>query len=137
MLLPKKVKYRSRMRGTNKGLATRGASIDFGEFGLRAMDRGLITSRQLEAARKAITHRTKRSGKLWIRIFPDKPVAKHANETRMGRGKSPIDHYAAAVKPGKILFELAGLPEELARAALRRASDKLPIRTKFVNSKDL
>ena len=134
MLLPKKVKYRSRFRGTNKGLATRGSHVSFGEFGLKAMDRGLLTSRQIEAARKAITHKTKRSGKLWIRIFPDKPVSKHPNETRMGRGKSPLDHYAAVIKPGRILFELAGIDEDLAKAALRRASDKLPIKTKFVTS---
>ncbi len=132
LMMPRKVKYRTRMRGTNKGVATRGSTIAFGDFGLKAISRGLLTARQLEAARKAITHRTKRSGKLWIRVFPDKPVAKHPNETRMGRGKSPTDHYAALIKPGRVLFELAGVSEELARAALRRASDKLPVRTKFI-----
>jgi large subunit ribosomal protein L16 len=135
MLIPKKVKYRKQMRGSNKGIATRGCNISFGEYGLKAMDRGLVTSRQIEAARKAITHKTKRSGKLWIRVFPDKPVSKKPNETRMGSGKSPTDHYAAVVRPGKILFELAGVPQEIAAAALRRASDKLPIKTKFVVSR--
>src|SRR3990167_6925921 len=106
MLLPKKVKFRKQQRGNNRGLAVRGNSIDFGEFALKAVDRGLITARQIEAARKAIAHRTKRGGKLWIRIFPDKPIAKKAAETRMGSGKAPTDHYAVVIKPGKILFEL-------------------------------
>jgi large subunit ribosomal protein L16 len=135
MLLPKKVKYRKHQRGTNRGLATRGSTISFGDYGLKAVDRGLLTSRQIEAARRAIAHRTKRGGKLWVRIFPDKPIAKKPQETRMGSGKSPTDHYAAVVKPGKIIFELAGIPEDLAKSALKRAADKLPLRTKFV-SKD-
>ena len=136
MLLPKRVKYRKQQRGNNKGLATRGSTISFGEFALKADDRGLLTSRQIEAARKAISHRTKRGGKLWIRIFPDKPIAKKAAETRMGSGKSNTDHYAAVIKPGKILFEIAGVNEELARAAFKRASDKLPLKTRFVKLDD-
>lgn len=134
MLLPKRVKYRSSMRGRIKGVATRGSTVDFGDFGLKAMEVGLISSRQIEASRKAITHRTKRSGKIWIRIFPDKPIPKKPAQTRMGKGKSPTDHYSAVVKPGAILFEIAGVTDELARAALRRASDKLPIKTKVVSS---
>lgn len=136
MLLPKRVKYRKQQRGTNKGLATRGSTIAFGEFGLKVEDRGLLTSRQIEAARKAITHKTKRGGKLWIRVFPDKPIAKKAAETRMGSGKAPTDHYAAVIKPGKIIFEIAGVDEELARAAFKRASDKLPLKTRFVKLDD-
>lgn len=136
MLMPKKVKYRKKMRGTNKGVATRGASISFGEYGLKAESRCLLTSRQIEAARKAISHRTKRGGKVWIRVFPDKPISKKPNETRMGSGKSPVSHYAAVVKPGKILFEIAGVPEELARQAFKRASDKLPIKTRFISANE-
>ncbi|KKU32172.1 MAG: 50S ribosomal protein L16 [candidate division WWE3 bacterium GW2011_GWA1_46_21] len=134
MLMPKKVKYRKQQRGTNKGLATRGCDVNFGEFGLKAMTRGLITSRQIEAARKAVSHKTKRGGKLWIRIFPDKAVSKKPNETRMGSGKAAPDHFAAVIKPGKILFEIAGVTEEIAIAALKRAADKLPLRTKFVKA---
>lgn len=134
MLMPKRVKYRKHMRGTNKGLATRGSTVAFGSYGLKAMDRCLLTSRQIEAARKAISHKTKRSGKLWIRVFPDKSVSKKPNETRMGSGKSPPDHFAAVVKPGKILFELEGVTENIARDAFKRASDKLPVKTKFIVS---
>ena len=108
--------------------------MNFGEFGLKAMTRGLITSRQIEAARKAVSHKTKRGGKLWIRIFPDKAVSKKPNETRMGSGKAAPDHFAAVIKPGKILFEIAGVTEEIAIAALKRAADKLPLRTKFVKA---
>jgi large subunit ribosomal protein L16 len=132
MLLPKKVKYRKQQRGTNKGIATRGATVVFGEYGLKAMDRTLLTSRQIEAARKAITHKTKRGGKLWIRVFPDKPIVKKAAETRMGSGKAGIDHYAAVVKPGKIIFELSGVSEVIAREAFARAASKLPVKTKFL-----
>ena len=109
MLLPKKVKYRKHQRGTNRGIAVRGAVISFGEYALKAEDRGLLTSRQIEAARKAIAQNTKRGGKLWIRVFPDKAIAKKPNETRMGSGKSPTDHYAAVIKPGKIIFEISGV----------------------------
>lgn len=133
MLMPKKVKYRKQMRGINKGLALRGFTIAYGDFALKAMDRGLLTSRQIEAARKAVSHATKRGGKLWIRIFPDKAVAKKANETRMGSGKSPTDHYACVVKPGRILFELGGTTREVAENALDRARRKLPMRTKFIS----
>jgi len=110
----------------------RGAVISFGEYALKAEDRGLLTSRQIEAARKAIAQNTKRGGKLWIRVFPDKAIAKKPNETRMGSGKSPTDHYAAVIKPGKIIFEISGVTEDIARGAFRRASDKLPIKTRFL-----
>lgn len=136
MLLPKRTKYRTQMRGVNRGLATRGHKISFGEYAIKADERCMLTSRQIEAARKAIAHRTKRGGKLWIRVFPHKPISKKPNETRMGSGKSPVDHYSAVVKPGKVIFELAGVDEELARAALRRASDKLPCKTRFVKAED-
>ncbi len=132
MLMPKKVKYRKQQRGINKGLALRGFTIAYGDFALKAVGRGLLTSRQIEAARKAVSHATKRGGKLWIRVFPDKAVAKKANETRMGSGKSPTDHYACVIKPGRILFELGGTTQELAEGALDRARRKLPMRTKFI-----
>ncbi|SRR3989344_6588731 len=133
MLMPKKVKYRKHQRGTNKGIATRGSSISFGEYALKSEERGLITSRQIESARKAISHQTKRGGKLWIRIFPDKSVSKKAAETRMGSGKAAPDHFAAVIKPGKVLFEISGVTEVIARAAFKRASDKLPVKTRFVS----
>lgn len=136
MLMPKRTKYRTQMRGINKGNATRGYTISFGEYALKAMERGRLTSRQIEAARKAISHRTKRNGKLWIRAFPSKPISKKPNETRMGGGKSPVDHYAAVIKPGKIIFEMAGIDEDLAKAALKRAADKLPLKTKFITSEE-
>lgn len=133
MLMPKKVKYRKHQRGTNKGIAVRGSSISFGDFALKSVDRGLLTSRQIEAARKAISHKTKRGGKLWIRVFPDKAVSKKPQETRMGSGKSAPDHFAAVVKPGKIIFEMSGVTEDVARAAFKRAADKLPLKTRFVS----
>lgn len=132
MLLPKKVKYRKQQRGTNKGIAVRGFTIAYGDYALKSNDRGLITSRQIEAARKAISHETKRGGKLWIRIFPDKAVSKKPNETRMGSGKAATDHYAAVIKPGKVIFEIGGVTEETARAAFSKAAHKLPLRTKFI-----
>lgn len=132
MLMPNKVKFRKQQRGTNRGIAIRGSTISFGDFALKAMDRCLMTSRQIESARKAIAHKTKRGGKLWIRVFPDKPVVKKPAETRMGSGKAATDHYAAVVKPGKIIFELAGVTEELARDAFAKAADKLSIKTKFL-----
>lgn len=134
MLMPKKTKYRRKMRGINKGLATRGSKISFGDYALKAEERGLLTSRQIEAARKAITHKTKRTGKLWIRVFPDKPIVKKPGETRMGSGKSPLSHYAAVVKPGKVIFEMSGVTEEVAKAAFKRAADKLPLKTRFINA---
>ncbi|OGC70063.1 50S ribosomal protein L16 [candidate division WWE3 bacterium RIFOXYC1_FULL_39_7] len=132
MLLPKKVKFRKQQRGTNKGIAVRGSYIAFGEFALKAVDRCLLTSRQIEAARKAISHETKRGGKLWIRVFPDKPIAKKPAETRMGSGKAATDHYAAVVKPGKILFEMSGVTSAIAKKAFAKAASKLPIKTKFL-----
>jgi large subunit ribosomal protein L16 len=131
-MMPRKVKFRRQQRGSNRGLSVRGSDIAFGDFALKVVDRCLLTSRQLEAARKAITHETKRGGKLWIRAFPDKPVAKKANESRMGSGKSATDHYSAMVKPGKIVFELAGVDEPTARSAFSKASAKLPVKTKFL-----
>lgn len=110
----------------------RGSTISFGEFGLKAMDRGLLTSRQIEAARKTISRETKRGGKLWIRIFPDKPIVKKANESRMGSGKAATDHYAAVIKPGKIVFEISGITRAAAKEAFRKASAKLPIKMRFI-----
>ena len=132
MLLPKKAKYRKRFKGRIKGAAQRGNRLDFGEYGLKALEPCWLSSRQIEAARKAITHHTKRGGKLWIRIFPDKPVTKKPAEVRMGGGKGPVDHYVAVVKPGRVIFELAGVEEKLAVGALERAAQKLPIKTKVI-----
>jgi len=132
MLAPKKQKYRKQFRGKNRGLSIRGAEIAFGEFGLKAMTRGKVSSVQIEAARKAIAHFTKREGKVWIRIFPDRPVTAKAAGTRMGGGKGDIQGYVANVKPGKILFELAGVTEEVSKEAFQRAADKLPIKTRFI-----
>ena len=133
MLLPKKVKFRKQQRGTNRGLAVRGSYIAFGEYALKSEDRGLLTSRQIEAARKAISHETKRGGKLWIKVFPDKAISKKPNETRMGSGKSPTDHYAVIIKPGKIIFELGGVTEETARSAFHKASAKFPLKMRFIS----
>ncbi len=132
MLLPKKAKYRKQFRGKMKGIAKRGSRLDFGEFGLKALEPCWLSSRQIEAARKAIVHQTKRGGKLWIRVFPDKPVTKKPAEVRMGSGKGPVDHYVAVVRPGRIIFELAGVDEKVAIEALERAAQKLPIKTKIV-----
>ena len=132
MLLPKKAKYRKRFKGRIKGKAYRGSHLDFGDYGLKAMEPCLLSSRQIEAARKAIVGRTKRGGKLWVRIFPDKPITKKPSESEMGRGKGPVDHYAAVVKPGRMIFELAGVDEEIATDALRRAAAKLPIKTRII-----
>ena len=132
MLLPKKAKYRKQFRGKIKGIATRGSRLNFGEFGLKALEPYWITSRQIEAARKAIVGHTKRGGKIWIRIFPDKPVTQKPAEVRMGKGKGPVDHYVAVVKPGRIIFELAGVEEKVAVEALERAAQKLPVKTRIV-----
>lgn len=132
MLMPKRVKYRKQMRGRLKGKAGRGAEIAFGEFGLQALEPCWMTSRQIEAARRAIVRHVKRGGKLWIRVFPDKPVTVKPAETRMGSGKGNVDHWVAVVKPGRIIFEIAGVSEEAAREAMRLASHKLPIKTQFV-----
>ncbi len=133
MLTPKRTKYRKYQKGRIKGNAQRGASVNFGDFGIKALEPGRITSRQIEAARVAMTRRMKRVGKVWIRIFPDKPITKKPAETRMGKGKGSPEYWAANVKPGRILFEIGGgISEELAREALRLARHKLPIKTKFV-----
>lgn len=131
-LMPKRVKYRKTQRGCRKGLATRGALINFGEFGLKALENCWIKNTQLEAARVILTKQLRGGGKLWIRAFPDKSVTKKPAETRQGKGKGELDHWVAVVKRGKILFELSGVPEEFAKNAMALASYKLPIRTKFV-----
>ena len=132
MLLPKRVKYRKQQRGTSKGNATRGFTKSFGDYALKSISRGVLSSRHIEAARKAISHKTKREGKLWIRVFPSKAVSKKPNETRMGSGKAPADHYVAVIRPGKIIFEISGVSESVAREAFGRASDKLPLSTMFI-----
>ncbi len=137
MLMPKKVKHRKQMKGRMRGVAQRGAAISFGEFGLKALETGWITDRQIEAARIAMTRHVKRGGKIWIRMFPDKPITKKPAETRMGSGKGAPDHWVAVVKPGRILYEIEGVSEELAREAMRLAAQKLPIKTKFVSRTEL
>ncbi len=132
MLAPKKVKHRKMQKGRTKGKATRGADLSFGSFGLKTMEPGLITARQIEAARIAITRHVKRGGKVWIRIFPDKPITKKPAETRMGKGKGPVEGWVAVVLPGRILYEMDGVTKEIAREALRLAAHKLPVATKFV-----
>lgn len=132
MLLPKRVKYRRVHRGRMKGVATRGNVISYGEYGLQAMEPGWITSNQIEAARIAMTRYTRRGGKVWIKIFPDKPVTQKPAETRMGSGKGSPEYWVAVVKPGRVLFEMNGVSEEVAREALRLAAHKLPIKTKFI-----
>lgn len=133
MLMPKRVKYRKQMRGRMKGRATRGAEIAFGEYGLQSLEPCWMTSRQIEAARRAIVHYVKRGGKVWIRVFPDKPVTAKPAETRMGSGKGNVDHWVAVVKPGHVIIEIGGVPEDAAREAMRLAAHKLPIRTQFVS----
>ena len=137
MLMPKRVKYRKHHRGNRKGKATRGSTISFGEYGLKALEPKWITNRQIEAARVAITRHMKRLGKLWIRVFPDKPVTKKPAETRMGKGKGAPEGWVAVVKPGRIIFELDGVPAELAREAMQLASAKLPLKTKFVSRSNI
>jgi len=132
MLMPKKVKWRKQSRGRMRGQTKGGALVSFGEFGLKALEPGWITSRQIEAARVSISRAMSRTGKLWIRIFPDKPVTKKPAETRMGKGKGAPEEWVAVVKPGRVMFELSGVTPEIAKEALRRASHKLPIKTKFV-----
>jgi len=132
MLSPKRVKFRKMFKGRTKGLATRGAEISFGHYGLQALEPGWVTNRQIEAARVALTRHIKRGGKVWIRIFPDKPITKKPAETRMGKGKGSPEGWVAVVKPGRVMFELAGVPEPLAKEALRLAAQKLPIKSKFV-----
>lgn len=132
MLSPKKVKYRKRQKGRMRGMAHRGSDLNFGEYGLQAVECGFISAKQIEAARIAMTRHVKRGGKMWIRIFPDKPVTKKPAEVRMGKGKGAPEGWVAVIKPGRILYEMAGVPVELAREALRLASHKLPIKTKFI-----
>jgi large subunit ribosomal protein L16 len=133
MLMPKKAKYRKKMRGGKiRGVATRGASVSFGEFGLKSMEVGMINSREIEAARRAMTRYVQRGGKIWIRMFPDHPMSKKGAEVPMGKGKGETDRYIAKVKPGRILFEIDGIEEKIARRAMRLASDKLSVKTKFV-----
>ncbi len=132
MLMPKRVRYRKQMRGRMRGYSKGGNSVDFGEFGLKAMERGWITNRQIEAARVAMTRKIKRGGKVWINIFPDKPITAKPAETRMGSGKGNPEGWVAVVKPGRVMFELAGVPEDLAKDAMRLAGHKLPIKTKIV-----
>ena len=136
MLMPKRTKWRKQMRGRRKGIASRGTSIEFGDYGLQALEPAWITARQIEATRRALVRFMKRRGKVWIRIFPDKPVTQRAAETRMGKGKGAVDHWVAVVKPGRIMFEISGLNEEAAREAMRRASHKLPIKTKFTQKQE-
>ena len=132
MLQPNRVKYRKAHRGHRRGKAQAGNTIIFGDFGMQAMESAWVTSRQIEAARRAITRHIRRGGKIWIRIFPDKPVTKKPAETRQGGGKGPLDHWVAVVKPGRILFEMGGIEEAIAKEAIRLASHKLPIDTKFI-----
>jgi len=132
MLQPSRYKYRRKQRGRRKGIASRGSQVTFGEYGLSAMEPAWITNRQIEAARVALTRYMKRGGKVWIRIFPDMPYTKKPAETRMGKGKGMPEYWVAVVKPGRIMFEVAGVKEEIAREGLRLASHKLPIKTKFV-----
>jgi len=137
MLAPKRVKFRKQQRGRRTGTALRGANIDFGEYGLKALEPAWITNKQIEAARVALTRYIKRGGKVWIRIFPDKPFTKKPAETRMGKGKGNPEYWVAVVKPGRVMFELEGVPENLAREAMRLAAAKLPIKTRFVSRRDL
>jgi len=137
MLQPKRVIYRKQHRGRTKGLAYRGNTVAFGDYGLMALEATWVTSRQIEAARRAITHHVKRGGKVWIRIFPDKPVTAKPAETRMGSGKGAVDHYVAVVKPGRIMFELGGVRPEIAKEALERAAQKMPIRCKIIGREDV
>lgn len=135
MLVPRRVKYRKQMRGTMKGDAHAGTTITFGEFGLQSEETAWVSARQIEAARRAITNFTQRGGRLWIKIFPDKPITKKPPEVRMGSGKGDVHEYVAVVKPGRIMFEMGGISEEIAREAMRLAAHKLPVKTKFVTKK--
>ena len=137
MLAPKRVKYRKQMKGRTKGEAHRGSSVAFGQFGLKTLDPGWITNRQIEAARVAITRAMKRGGKIWIRIFPDKPITKKPAETRMGKGKGNPEGWVAVVKPGRVLFEIEGVTEAVAKEAFALASAKLPVNTRFVQREEM
>ncbi len=137
MLMPKRVKWRKQMRGRMRGKALRGAEVTFGDYGLQALEPGWVTARQIEAARRTIVHAMKRRGKIWIRIFPDKPYTHRPPETRMGKGKGNVEYYVAVVKPGRIMFEISGLPEDIAVEALRQATYKFGIKTKVVTKHDV
>ena len=138
MLMPKRVKWRKQMRGRMKGKAQRGAEVHFGDYGIQALEPAWVSARQIEAARRAIVHALKRRGKIWIRIFPDKPITQKPAETRMGKGKGAVEYWAAVVRPGRVMFEVGGgLPEDVAKAALRLAQYKLPIRTKIIGRHDV
>ena len=136
MLMPKRVKYRKQFRGRMRGMAKGGTTLQNGEFGMQALEPGWITSRQIETVRRVVVRHMKRRGKVWIRIFPDKPVTAKPAETRMGKGKGSVDHWVSVVKPGRIMFELAGVPDDVAREALRLAAYKLPIRTQIISRED-
>jgi large subunit ribosomal protein L16 len=137
MLQPKRQKYRKQMRGRMKGTESRGTEVSFGDYGLQALEPAWVTARQIEAARRAIVRFVRRRGKYWVRVFPDKPVTAKPAETRMGKGKGAIDHYVAVVRPGRIMFELSGVPEDIAREAMRLASRKLPIKCQFVSRDEI
>lgn len=135
MLQPKRTKYRKQMKGRNRGLALRGSSVSFGEFGLKAVERGRLTARQIEAARRAMTRHVKRDGKIWIRVFPDKPITQKPLEVRMGKGKGSVEYWVAQIQPGKILFEMEGVSRELAKEAFDLAKAKLPFKVIFEERK--
>ena len=135
MLQPKRTKYRKQMKGKNRGLASQGNTVSFGEYGLKAIDRGRITARQIDAARRAMTRHIRRGGKIWIRIFPDKPITKKPLEVRQGKGKGNVEYWVAQIQPGKILYEMSGVEEGIAKEALTLAAAKLPVNTKFVTRK--
>jgi large subunit ribosomal protein L16 len=137
MLAPKRIKFRKTFKGRTKGIATRGNTVAFGEFGLQTLEPGWITARQIEAARVALTRHIKRGGKVWIRVFPDKPITKKPAETRMGKGKGNPEGWVAVVKPGRVLFEIEGISEDLAKKALALASAKLPVKTRFVKREEI
>ena len=133
MLQPKRTKFRKQHKGRNTGLAVRGSSVSFGEYGLKSTERGRMTARQIEAARRTITRHVKRGGKLWIRVFPDKPITKKPLEVRMGKGKGSVEYWVAQIKPGTMLYEIQGVSEELAREAFKLAAAKLPVKTTFIS----
>ena len=133
MLQPKRTKFRKQMKGRNRGLANRGNAVSFGEYGLKTLDRGRLTARQIEAARRAMTRHIKRGGKIWIRVFPDVPVTKKPLEVRQGKGKGSVEYWVCKVQPGKVLYEIEGVSEEIAREAFRLAAAKLPVQTSFVS----
>lgn len=137
MLIPRKLKHRKVARGKMRGVSSRGTTLSFGAYGIKALDRGWISARQIEAARRAITHYIKRGGEVWVRIFPDKPITKTAAETGMGGGKGTLDHFVAVVLPGRVMFEMGGISEEIAREALRLGGRKLSIKTKFIMKEEI